>query len=362
MQFASPVSAGGEGIKVIAMFSNFSTGAQTIAQQTIHDGLAADPTRISHLRQAARNGDAASLEATARAFESLLIGQMVRQLRATLPGDGLLDSDATKLYQDLFDQQLAQQISEGAGLGFREPLMKQLQAQQGTSAPDPSTLTIPERIPWLRSVQQVATAPIADTVAKLDSESGQVLPQLSDLQLPVTIDQWPPANAEEFVAILAPHAQAAGESLGFDPLVLLAQSALETGWGRHVPKRADGQSSYNLFGIKADRRWNGDAVRVGTVEFRDGVAQREQAKFRAYASPTDSFRDYVDFLRTNPRYGTALASDKPQDFVRGLQRAGYATDPQYANKILTIYQRLQDTLATLATHDSLANADTTPQG
>jgi peptidoglycan hydrolase FlgJ len=121
----------------------------------------------------------------------------------------------------------------------------------------------------------------------------------------------------------------------------LAQSALETGWGKHIPRRANGHSSFNLFGIKADRSWKGDSVGVGTLEYRNGVAQREQAKFRAYETPADSFVDYVAFLKRNPRVMARRSRAAPaRNSSVVLQKAGYATDPRYANKILGIRDRV----------------------
>jgi Muramidase (flagellum-specific) len=129
-----------------------------------------------------------------------------------------------------------------------------------------------------------------------------------------------------------------------------------------------GESSFNLFGIKADRSWQGESVSVGTLEYRNGVAQREQARFRAYETPADSFVDYVAFLKRNPRYGEALKSRTGEEFIRGLQRAGYATDPRYASKILGIRDRVLAIIAAIeaqtqnATQVSAAQADTPTKG
>jgi flagellar protein FlgJ len=139
---------------------------------------------------------------------------------------------------------------------------------------------------------------------------------------------------DEFVRNMWSHAQAAGQELGVDPQTLIAHAALETGWGKSIPCNADGSCSYNLFGIKAGGKWQGDSVRVNTLEFEDGVAVRKRESFRAYASPADSFRDYAALLKNNPRYEAALGvGGDAQKFATALQRGGYATDPNYAQKL-----------------------------
>ncbi|BCU07647.1 flagellar assembly peptidoglycan hydrolase FlgJ [Allochromatium tepidum] len=321
------------------------------SSQSLTGGLVADPNAYQGLSRLARDGGSEGLEAAARAFESLLIGQMLKQMRSSTFGGGLLDSAQTQLYQDLYDQQIATVLSEGDGLGLRKALLRQLAPElsgEGLAERDQATLTVPERNPLLKSFKR---RQVEAAVEKADSKpfrtvSGQSQSAATSAASTGSVavisgqGRWPPRNAEEFVAYLKPYAEQAAEILGMDTSVLLAQSALETGWGRHIPRRADGRSSFNLFGIKADRSWAGDSVGVGTLEYRNGVAQREQARFRAYETPADSFVDYVAFLNRNPRYGEALKSRTGEEFIRGLQKAGYATDPRYADKILGIRDRV----------------------
>jgi flagellar protein FlgJ len=145
------------------------------------------------------------------------------------------------------------------------------------------------------------------------------------------------SSPEGFVQSVWPHAQQAARELGVDPKVLVAQAALETGWGQSIMQHADGSSSHNLFGIKASSGWQGRQVTVPTLEYSNGIAVRTRASFRSYGSFADSFSDYVDFLKSNPRYSQALAqAGDPQRFASALQNAGYATDPAYARKISAI--------------------------
>ena len=143
----------------------------------------------------------------------------------------------------------------------------------------------------------------------------------------------------EFIRSLLPAARKAASSLGLDPLALIAQAALETGWGKLMIKTASGDNSFNLFGIKASRNWQGDTAVVDTLEYRQGVARKEQAKFRAYTSPEDSLRDYTEFIANSLRYQQAVAAAaEPAAYFSELQAAGYATDPNYAQKIMSVYR------------------------
>jgi flagellar protein FlgJ len=159
------------------------------------------------------------------------------------------------------------------------------------------------------------------------------------------------ASAADFVATMLPLAEEAAQKIGVDARYLVAQAALETGWGKSIIRQSDGSSSHNLFGIKAHGGWEGDSARVLTTEYKGGEAVKESASFRAYDSYQQSFNDYVSFLQGNGRYQEALAAaDNPERFVRELQEAGYATDPQYARKIAQIARQMQ-------TYQAVAAAD-----
>lgn len=329
--------------------------------EPIQSGLVSDPAGMRKLASAAQKGDRSALDAAARAFESLLLGQMMKQVRSTKLGDGIFDSESTKLYQDLYDQQVASILSEGDGMGIRKALLRQLApaTSQDDGPRDPSQLRLPPRNPALRPIRQPLDAANDQADDQMDAgRAGARSALIGGVRSAADgSGQWPPTSPDDFLNYLKPYAEQAAQVLGMDASVLLAQSALETGWGKHVPRRADGSSSFNLFGIKADRSWEGERVSVGTLEYRNGTAQREQAKFRAYSSPADSFIDYVSFLRRNPRYQDALASASGEDFIRGLQRAGYATDPAYANKVLGIRDRMQTLSGTSETQVSERQAD-----
>ena len=162
------------------------------------------------------------------------------------------------------------------------------------------------------------------------------------------------SQPQVFVADIWPQAQQAGERLGVNPALLVAQSALETGWGKHTMKLADGSSSFNLFGIKAGADWDAAVVTRSSLEYRDGALNSEVSAFRAYSSPAESLADYAEFIESSPRYNAALkAGVDDRGYIETIHRAGYATDPDYADKVMAILQgeTLQVSLANLEPGD-----------
>ncbi len=162
------------------------------------------------------------------------------------------------------------------------------------------------------------------------------------MQIPLAPSKGAFSSADDFVATMLPMAEEAAARIGVDPKILVAQAALETGWGKSVMRAEDGSSSHNLFGIKASSNWKGEQARAITSEFRNGAMVKETAQFRSYASYADSFHDLVSLLQNNDRYqGVVNAADNPEQFVKELQKAGYATDPAYASKISSIAKQMK---------------------
>ncbi len=275
-----------------------------------------DFSALGSLRARARSDREAAVDEVARQFESLFTQMMLRSMRQASFGGGLLDSQQSRFYRDMYDQQLAMELSRERGLGLAEVIKRQIGERQPATAAG-------------RTLDDYRAAPLRGV-----RPSAGVAP--GDATAPAALDGTP----ERFVEVLWPAAQKAAADLGLPPEALLAQAALETGWGAHVMSGPDGRSSHNLFGIKADERWDGERVTVSTLEYRDGVAVRTRADFRAYADWEASFADYVRFVRDNPRYREALqAVDDPARYFEALQGAGYATDPHYADKIQRILER-----------------------
>ncbi|SEQ11988.1 flagellar protein FlgJ [Ectothiorhodospira magna] len=298
---------------------------------------------LAELRARTQSGSVEAADEVARQFEALFIQQMLKSMRAAMPTDGGLTGEHTRFFEGMFDQQIALDMAQGQGIGLREQVMRELTgigAGEGTQTG--GALNLPtHRVPVMRAALEAAQAASA--------RSGATAPHRAESR-GAPFEDWAPDSPQAFIQTLWPHAQRAGQALGVAPEVLIAQSALETGWGRHVINHGDGRSSYNLFNIKADRRWEGERVHVRTLEYVGGVPEMQRAAFRAYDSPAQSFDDYVNFLQTNPRYRQALSvAEDSEAYLRELQAAGYATDPEYANKILSILQRgaLGNHLATL---------------
>jgi flagellar protein FlgJ len=283
-------------------------------------GLYTDFTGLQRLKVQAQADPAAARGEVARQFESIFLGQMLKSMRAAGGGSGgITDSKQSLFYREMYDQQVAVQLAKSRGTGLAAVIERQLGGQ--ASAPG-AGMQIGDYRRW-------------------PTWGGALIPGVGlDASGATSASGRASALAEtraEFLRALRPHAEQAGRALGVAPEALLAQAALETGWGQHVMARPDGQSSHNLFGIKADRSWTGDHVQVSTLEYRDGVPLKTRAAFRSYGSFAESFADYVAFLRSNPRYHKALeVAHDPQAFVEELQRAGYATDPRYAAKLKRI--------------------------
>lgn len=300
-----------------------------------------DFNSLANLRTAARQDADASLEDVARQFESLFVQMMLKSMRdATMEG-GLFDSHQLESYQQMHDQQLSLDLASRGGIGLADVLVEQLRS-------DPAGLDAGKE-----SQLQSLTMPATNAMNQgYELARYRQFPVPSQAMAPSaaagadTVTQWAPESPRDFIERLRPVAENTARELGVNADVLLAQSALETGWGKHVSTGKDG-SSHNFFNIKAGSGWNGPTVTVQTLEYRDGVAVRESARFRAYNSPEESFADYAALINDSPRYKAAqsLGADAER-YLRELQRAGYATDPAYADKVLAIMSR--DDLAGVA--------------
>ncbi len=288
-----------------------------LASTAAHGGLATDTRSLDSLRARAASDPKAAVREAAKQFETLFMNELMKSMRSTTLDSGMLDNGGSKLGTDMLDSQLATQMSGMPG-GLSEAIMKQLERQMGLS---------PGPIP--------ATGSANNTPSPLAAKP-----------LPTRVPQ---AGAAGFVQQHSEAARAAQAETGIPADFMVSQAALETGWGRKEIRHADGTSSFNLFGVKAGGGWKGAVAEVMTTEYINGRAQKVVAKFRAYGSYAESFADYARLMKDSPRYAQVVAkADTAAGFAKGLQRAGYATDPAYADKLTRVINttlRLQRSLA-----------------
>ena len=303
----------------------------------------ADFSSLSALKTKAQKDPDGALKEVAQQFESIFINMLLKNMRSTNEaiGSGLFASAQTKQYQEMMDSQMAQSLAKSGGIGLSEALVRQYQqtlpsTSNASDRQDDSDFLNQVAKQDLARIQVLAKQASADFVQSVQAQHGPQTTSETSTSTPSALSVVF-SSPEEFVENLWPHAKAAAEKIGVNPKAVLAQAALETGWGKYPIAKEDGGASFNLFGIKADSRWQGDRAVVNTLEYRDGVAKREKAAFRAYQSFSESFDDYAQFLQSSERYQEALqAGDNATAFAQSLQKGGYATDPQYAEKISNI--------------------------
>jgi flagellar protein FlgJ len=305
----------------------------TVAQTAV------DFQGLSQLRYKAEQNkdDKETLRQVAGQFESLFINMMLKGMREAKLAEGLFESSQGDMYRDMADQQLSIDLSQRGGLGLQEVIMRQLSGNLD-AASNPAT---PGQTYSIDMVKSYVGLPAMQTNQSENKPQAEIEKIVAKAPVKTSLEQLKPdfkfGSPEAFVQQLLPMAKQAASMLGVAPEALISQAALETGWGKHVIKHADGRSSFNLFNIKAHKHWDGDTAQVGTVEYRNGVALNEQARFRSYDSYQQSFDDYVKFIQTQPRYQDALKQvDNPERFIEALHKAGYATDPAYADKVKRI--------------------------
>ncbi|CCQ09766.1 Flagellar protein FlgJ [peptidoglycan hydrolase] [Pseudoalteromonas luteoviolacea B = ATCC 29581] len=277
-----------------------------------------------------------ALKKAAQQFEAIFTQMLLKSMRqaneAFEDKESPLNSDSVKFFEEMHDQQLATELSSKGSLGLADLIVQQL----SPNAPGYKPASV------IRSDAELQTDKL---LGKLKPKAPLVQPaQTAAVSLPKQDDNPKSESVfdspKSFVEQVWDYAKAAAQKIGLDPEVMVAQAALETGWGKHVIKHPDGKSSNNLFNIKADRSWDGANAQKQTLEFEKGLPVKKQASFRAYESIKDSIDDFVNFLQANPRYEKALEkTSDSMSFLNELQRAGYATDPNYANKIKHVLER-----------------------
>jgi flagellar protein FlgJ len=317
--------------------------------RNVTGALAFDTQGLDQLKLQAKTDPNKAAAGAAKQFEAMFLGMVLKSMREASPQDGMFDNSQTKMYTSMLDQQLAQHMA-ARGTGLSEVLARQLSGPAAGGAPktdtsmalDPAQVAL--QLPTLALARLNADAARATNGAEPDPF---VLPPLAPratnipappLASPATETASATlARTTDFVNRIWTHAVDAARSIGVQPQFMVGQAALESGWGKHEIRTADGGQSFNLFGVKAGRDWQGQVVEKTTTEYVNGVAQKTTAKFRVYASYDEAFKDYARLMKDSPRYaGVVNQGQDVKGFARGLQRAGYATDPAYADKLVRV--------------------------
>jgi flagellar protein FlgJ len=271
--------------------------------------LAIDPNALNNVRLQANNSSTQDgLKTAARQFETYFLQMMLKSMRDTVPQDPFFGSAESKEFTGMLDQQVAQSLSQTKGIGMADMLIAQIQR----SLPQNKDATV--------------NRPVSYDLPAVGKTQPVVLPGST------AADK---AAATDFVSEFMPYASQAAQALGVSPQTVLAQAALESGWGKKALTTTDGSNSYNLFNIKAGSDWKGKTVTQEVSEFKNGHLVKSTEKFRAYDSYTDAFADYAKLIGNNPRYASALNQDA-SGFAAGLQQGGFATDPNYSTKIMNV--------------------------
>ncbi|MFD1803138.1 flagellar assembly peptidoglycan hydrolase FlgJ [Mixta tenebrionis] len=296
-------------------------------------GAAWDSQALNDLKRQAGGDPQGKALQVAKQVEGMFVQMMLKSMRQALPQDGLLSTEQSRMFTSMYDQQIAQEIGN-KGLGLADTIVKQMMPAQ---APDERAGSVP--MPLDRAV-------IINTLAPKQREQMQTqmvqLVQRALPKLPQPTESAPlSGDSGDFIAQLMQPAQQASAQSGIPHQLILAQAALESGWGQRQILTPEGKPSYNLFGIKATGSWQGKTTEITTTEYENGVAKKVKAAFRVYDSYLDALTDYVSLLSKNPRYAAVKGARSAEEGAHALQAAGYATDPKYAKKLVGMIQQFK---------------------
>lgn len=304
---------------------SISTQSQLEMSRNVHD-----LGGINKMREAIASGDEKVLEEAANQFEAIFVQMMLKSMRkaqdAMADENSPFNSEQMKFYRDMHDQQLATDLSSGKGMGLADLIIKQLGQKDENYTPG-SLVRSDGNIDSLNRARRDKLNEVTDNMVNSASKGSAAAYKAAMFDSP-----------EAFVAAVKPHAEKVAKELGIDAKAIISQAAVETGWGQFVIHDGDGKSSHNLFGIKAGNNWQGRAAVVDTLEFSGQVPSRQKAAFRSYDSLEQAIGDYGRFIAEQPRYQEALEQgSNARGYAESLQQAGYATDPAYAEKIMSVY-------------------------
>ena len=285
-----------------------------------------DAQSLNELKAKAGQDPAANIRPVARQVEGMFVQMMLKSMREALPKDGVFSSDSTRLYTSMYDQQIAQQMTAGKGLGLAEMMVKQMTEGQAQPADDAPQVPMKFSLETVTSYQNQALTQLVRKAFPRATESN---------------DQPLSGDSKDFLAQLSLPAKLASQQSGVPHHLILAQAALESGWGQRQIRRENGEPSFNIFGVKASGSWKGPTTEITTTEYENGEAKKVKARFRVYSSYLEALSDYVGLISRNPRYAAVTAAATAEQGAQALQNAGYATDPNYARKLTSMIQQLK---------------------
>jgi len=305
--------------------------------------VAFDASSLNNLKLAAKENSPEAIKGVAKQFEAIFMNMMLKSMREASPQDSPFDNEQSRTFTSMLDQQLSSNLAS-KGLGLANVLAQQLSKGGNNLA----TNTMQQAVTDVPAISETATSPavnnpyLPSTMKALEkiltpAESSSITPDSSKTQnlKPLT------DNAADFQSRMTQHAEEASRATGIPAHLMLGQAALESGWGKREIKAADGTQSNNLFGIKATGNWSGKVVEATTTEYIHGVKQKRIEKFRAYDNYADSFKDFANLVRNNPRYENVLTNlQNVNGYAQAMQKAGYATDPNYATKLASVIQKV----------------------
>ncbi len=309
--------------------------------------VAFDANGLNNLKQAAKENSPEAIKGVAKQFEAIFMNMMLKSMREASSQDNPFDNEQSRTFTSMLDQQLSSNLAS-KGLGLADVLARQL-SKSGYAATNTMQQAVTDEPAISGSSPQGGSAlirnPLSPINAKALESKSLESKALQSNHLPsensLINNKSLSSSASEFQNRMTQHAEAASRATGVPAHLMLGQAALESGWGKREIKAADGTPSNNLFGIKATGNWDGKVVEATTTEYINGIKQKRIEKFRAYDSYADSFKDFANLMRSNPRYEKVMANlQDVNGYAQAMQKAGYATDPQYASKLASVIQKV----------------------
>lgn len=294
-------------------------------------GAAFDAHSLDKLKLAAHNDSPDALKAVAKQMEGLFVQMMLKSMRQASFKDGLFNTQQSEMFTSMYDQQLSQNIAEKGKMGFADLMVQQL---TGKPASTVENVTATREVPLNISLARFISVPLR--LQPVDPEEQQAektaTPQPEIAAVP----------GGSFISRMMGPAMAVARLSGIPHQLIIAQAALESGWGKREIMTSDGKPSHNLFGVKATADWDGETTEITTTEYENGTAQKIRDKFKVYSSYTEALEDYTSLISRSPRYKNVVKSESPEIAAKALQSAGYATDPAYAKKLISIIQQVKN--------------------